>query len=64
VIKHDLLLLTNILRDISKEADLSPPVELTLKACQAKVEVINSDVTPCEVKNTWNTENRYSDSRL
>ena len=49
VIKNDLMLLANVLGDISKEVDLSPSVALTLEACQAKVGVSSSSMTPREV---------------
>lgn len=44
VIKNDLMLLTNLLRDISK-VDLSLSVTLTLEACNAKVKVSSSNAT-------------------
>ncbi len=45
VIKNDLMLLTSLLRDISKDVDLSLSVTLTLEACNAKVKVSSSNVT-------------------
>ena len=46
IIKTDLLLLSNILRDLSAKVDLAPSVTIVLKSCQVKVEVrLTSAVT-------------------
>jgi hypothetical protein len=49
VIKNDLMLLTNVLGDISQQKDLSPAVRLTLDSCQEKVKVswIRPKSVPC-----------------
>jgi hypothetical protein len=39
IIKTDLVLLNNVLQDLSDKADLAPSVTMVLKSCQAKVEV-------------------------
>jgi hypothetical protein len=39
VIKTDLVLLSNILQDLSVKGNLAPSVSMVLKSCQVKVEV-------------------------
>ena len=46
VIKNDLILLTNVLENLSQEVDLPPCVALTLENCKAKVKVSNSNMSP------------------